>query len=141
MNDTLKTLAGEEWMFQSDLHDNEATIVKHDKARRGGMIGPIAKVPLCMTVDDGEGEEAFDMDCQDGRNLIAVVLLPQFAELLTWASERIEAMKDEERTPFIIELQRRCDWIAETINEREPFAYPDAGTNGSTCFMRFGGRF
>lgn len=130
MEGTIEELALEEWHYQPHVEDAEAEIVQPSMSngRQRGWIGPLVIVKVGCTEEDEDGTEGLSLDGQDGRNLIAVVALPQFARLVTWIKENIEALKKEgEVGKFIVELRKRTDYIIETVNERDALAYDCEG--------------
>ena len=137
MKDTLRTLAEEEWRIQiDDIDYNEAFIVRPDKERRGTWIGPLATIHLGMTTSDDNGDDAIDLDCQDGRNLLAILLLPQFAELITWADDEMSRIINqigggELPDAFLRDLKKRVEWLRGAVDQRGEII-----TGGITSVMR-----
>jgi len=124
MKDTLRTLAKEDWRIKiDDIDENEVAIFRPDIEKRGAWIGPLASVFLGMVVDDGDGGDAFSLDCQSGRNLYAVAMLPQFAGLVTWIDGELKRIMkqigDELPDAFLRELKDRIDWLIEAVDRRD----------------------
>jgi len=126
----LRNLADEEWRIRIMAEDAEAEVVRPDPSRRGFWIGPLARMPMGSTeivsagVDGDDEYEATLLDDQQGRNLFAVAALPQFARLVTWAIRELDKLNGihfdsaTESGRFHRELRNRCEWIAQTINDR-----------------------
>lgn len=132
-------LADQDWRVNVDECDiNEPTICYPDPDQRGRIVGPLATLHVGVTVEDEEGEEAIELDGDDGRNLAAVACLPQLAELCRWIDAKYKALgvsADDEFNQFVDELKGRVDWIRDCIDGREPQMHP--GLHG---FERYLGR-
>jgi hypothetical protein len=133
---TLAELAGEKWYFQPSLDDDNADILRRDKNGRS-WIGPLATVPLGEKFEDeADGDEAFFIEGEDGRNLYAVAALPQFAALVTWAREELKRLDETysdsaktltgeaaENRKFREALAERLAWLTKLVDERDPEMY------------------
>lgn len=119
----LFSLADEDWRAIIDECDlNEVEICYPDPAGRGRMVGPLVKVFVGSTTSDEEGEEVIDTEGADGRNLAAVLCLPQFASLFRWITKEYDKLgvsESDEYNTFVDELKNRVDWIRQCVDDRE----------------------
>ena len=119
----LDSLADEDWQILVDEYDiNKPTICYPDRERRGCFVGPLAKVPVCATFENEDGDECLELDGADGRNLYAVACLPQFAELFRWIDSeysKLGVSESDEYNAFVDSLKDRVDWIRACIDERD----------------------
>lgn len=122
---TWSDLAKQEWRFQVDVANAEATIVRPDPDNPRLRVGPLATLPLGMTGEDDDGEPcAFVDDNCDGLNLFAIAMLPEVARLIAWATNgmakltavHFDSAHDYGR--FMRELRRRVAWIKEGVDAR-----------------------
>lgn len=118
---TLKELAAEDWRLRIETYDAEATIVRPEPG--GTWIGPLATMTIGMMTDDEDGEVAC-MDNQDGRNMVAIACMPQFAELVTWAIAELYKLnpihfdQQSDYGKFTTDLDRRLHWLRALVDER-----------------------
>lgn len=128
---TLKDLAGEKWRYRIDELDEHAELVRVDKTNPRARIGPLASVALGVTEEDEDGNVVFCLDGEDGRNLVLVAALPQFAGLIVWAEEQLRTLNGihfdsaTEGGRFHNELARRLKWLRGLVDERD--AHADEG--------------
>lgn len=121
-----QSLSEEDWRVLVDEYEiNEPTICYPDPVRRGCVVGPLVTVHVGATVDDDCGDEALDLSGADGRNLAAVMCLPQFAQLFKWIREEQKSLELPHPDPvarisrFYRELINRVDWIESCIDDRD----------------------
>ena len=135
---TLKDLASEQWRMIVDVGENTIDVCRPDPDRRGAWVGPLATVKVGMTEEDDDGDEVFDMTASDGRNAVAVALLPQFAGLVCWAREQLEALNaihfdsGSESGRFHQDLREWLDWIIGCVDQRD-----ERLADGTHGFHRF----
>jgi hypothetical protein len=136
---TFFEMADQDWrVIVDDCDITEPTIAYPDQRGRGRMVGPLVKLYVGVTVTDEDGDEALELDGEDGRNLAAVACLPQLASLCRWISKEIAKLgvsENDEYNVFVDELRNRVEWIRECIDEREPYMHP-----GEHGFDRYNGR-
>lgn len=116
------SLADEDWRIQIDENElTEPTICYPDPDRRGCFVGPLATVHVGTTVENEDGEEVLDLECADGRNLVAVACLPQIAKLFQWIDNeyaKLGVSENEDYNNFVDALKDKVDWIRTCIDER-----------------------
>lgn len=122
---TWSDLAEQEWRFQVDVANAEATIVRRDPDNPRLRVGPLATLPLGMTGQDDEDEPcAFVDDNCDGLNLFAIAMLPEVARLIEWVDNAAASLPDPRLDPtyayaaFVKEVRRRVSWIKEGVDAR-----------------------
>ena len=130
------SLADENWRILVDEYElNEPTIYYPDSDRPGFIVGPIASVHVGATVDDDEGDEALDLEGEDGAILAAVACLPQIANLFRWIDAeyyKLGGIENGEYDSFVHGLKVRIDWIRDCINKRPKVL--NVGQHGFTSF-------
>ena len=129
---TFYELADQDWRVNVDLCDmNEPTIEYPDPDRPKRMVGPLVTLYVGVTVEDEDGDEALELDGDDGRNLAAVACLPQLAGLCRWIDSEVRKLGvsvDDEYNQFVDALKDRVDWIKDCIDNRPPYMH--AGQHG-----------
>ena len=107
---------------------NNVQIVRPDPSRHGCLIGPLATVPIGVTMDGDDGE-VLSLVGGDGLMLYAIAALPHFADLVCWINSELDAIGDSSIPPqFIYGLRKRAKWLQELIDERDSEVGP--GTHG-----------
>lgn len=127
---TLADLATEDWRFQLVPDCNEVEFVRPDYERRGCYVGPLVRMALGATCDDGEGNDAADLAGEDGRNLYVIALLPEFARLVTWGLDelgRLNAIHFDQNTEagrFNVRLRSRLEVLRAAVDARPAIVTP-----------------
>lgn len=123
----LRELASQDWQACIRDYDiNDVEICYPDTDRRGCYVGPLMTVNMGMTFENEDGDEVVDLGGMDGVTLTAVMCLPQFARLVTWADDELRKLttiepsgENRDTGAFLAELRARVDWLIEAIDGRD----------------------
>lgn len=131
---TLDKLADEKWrIFVDECEPNEPYIGYPDPDNRGRVVGPLIKVMVGDIEENEDGDEVLIIDGDEGRNLLAVACLPQFAGLLRWLEseyQKRDVSNSDDTKRFFAQMKARINWIRDSIDKRDMDIGPTDGSMG-----------